>query len=127
MLAMQGASAAKGVKTLRNTPLPWEENENDSGKIRNPSVGPRLSFRIRSKGEREDAAVQQLRTCANGSEGGVGGPFFYWLGFLTNNTRFHRLSQHIAKTRLDTSGEERSDDTRNDTIIRRMSLWSRSL
>ena len=27
MLAMQGAPAAKGVKTLRNTPLPWEEEE----------------------------------------------------------------------------------------------------
>ena len=66
MLAMQGASAAKGVKTLRNTPLPWEEEE-DSAKIRNPSVGPRLSFRIRSKGEREDASVQQLRTTLTNS------------------------------------------------------------
>ena len=66
MLAMQGASAAKGVKTLRNTPLPWEEE--DSAKIRNPSVGPRLSFRIRSnKGEREDASVQQLRTTLTNS------------------------------------------------------------
>ena len=66
MLAMQGAPAAKGVKTLRNTPLPWEEE--DSAKIRNPSVGPRLSFRIRSnKGEREDASVQQLRTTLTNS------------------------------------------------------------
>ena len=63
MLAMQGAPAAKGVKTLRNTPLPWEEEE-DSAKIRNPSVGPRLSFRIRRKGEREDASVQQLLAMA---------------------------------------------------------------
>ena len=66
MLAMQGAPAAKGVKTLRNTPLPWEEEE-DSAKIRNPSVGPRLSFRIRRKGEREDASVQQLRTTLTNS------------------------------------------------------------
>ena len=51
MLAMQGAPAAMGVKMLRNTPLPWEEEE-DGAKIRNPSVGPRLSFRIRRKGER---------------------------------------------------------------------------
>ena len=62
MLAMQNTSAAKGVKTIRNTPLPLEEDENDSGRIRNPSVGPRASFRIRSRGEREDASVQQLRT-----------------------------------------------------------------
>ena len=67
MLATQGASAGKGMKTLRNTPLPWEENQNDSERIRNPSVGPRASFRIRAKGDKEDVSVQQLRTTLSNS------------------------------------------------------------
>lgn len=59
-LAMQGVNTQRDTSLSRDSSR--EEDKDVIGRTRNPSVGPRTTYRIRSRGEREDASVQQLRT-----------------------------------------------------------------
>ena len=93
MLAMQGAPAAKGVKTLRNTPLPWEEEE-DSAKIRNPSVGPRLSFQDPTQGRERG----RLRAAASNDADELAGQHGPAQRLLVRSSRRHlRVSSVESK------------------------------
>ena len=72
---MIAASGSKALERDRNVPTPLYRDyggNDDAGNehIRNPrggGLGPRVSFRVRAKNDKEDASVQQLRATLTNS------------------------------------------------------------